>query len=201
MAVTLADIVAMIRGDNTDLKSKLSESEKASQSAGANMAKFLGGAVVAGAALAGTAIIGIGSKAFDVASQIDAATDQIGASLGLTDDQARAFGETIKRVYGNNFGDSIGDVGAAVENVAKQLSLTANDPALAKMTENGFRLRDGRGSYGIGLETFALGFPIHFDWAWKTLFNKEWEDALFAPYGGSSWFREPKFSVWIGYDF
>jgi len=66
---------------------------------------------------------------------------------------------------------------------------------------SGFRLRDGRGSYGIGLETFALGFPIHFDWAWRTLFNKDWEDALFATAGGSSEFRKPNFSVWIGYDF
>jgi len=66
---------------------------------------------------------------------------------------------------------------------------------------SGFRLVDGRGSYGIGLETFALGFPIHFDWAWKTLFNKDWEDALFYAGGGSSEFRKPKFSVWIGYDF
>ena len=60
---------------------------------------------------------------------------------------------------------------------------------------------DGRASYGIGLETFVLGFPIHFDWAWKTLFNKDWEDALFYVYGGSEEFRKPKFSVWIGYDF
>ena len=66
---------------------------------------------------------------------------------------------------------------------------------------SGFRLQDGRGSYGIGLETFALGFPIHFDWAWKTLFNKDWEDALFYAQGGSEEFRKPKFSVWIGYDF
>jgi outer membrane protein assembly factor BamA len=76
----------------------------------------------------------------------------------------------------------------------------------------GFRLVDARASYGIGLETFALGFPVHFDWAWRTLFNKEWEDALFAlpcntdlgierNCGGSSSFRKPKFSVWIGYDF
>src|SRR6185436_18132316 len=50
---------------------------------------------------------------------------------------------------------------------------------------SGFRLQDGRASYGVGLETFALGFPIHFDWAWKTLFNKDWEDALFYTYGGS----------------
>jgi len=53
----------------------------------------------------------------------------------------------------------------------------------------------------VGLETFALGFPIHFDWAWKTLFNKDWEDALFRPFGGSDEFRKVKFSVWIGYDF
>ena len=66
---------------------------------------------------------------------------------------------------------------------------------------DGFRLVDSRASYGVGLETFALGFPIHFDWAWKTLFNKDWEDALFRPFGGSDEFRKVKFSVWIGYDF
>jgi WD40 repeat protein len=73
---------------------------------------------------------------------------------------------------------------------------------------NGFRLVDGRASYGLGLETFALGFPIHFDWSWRTLFNPAWEDYLFAynasldgESSGSKWFRRPKFSVWIGYDF
>ena len=66
---------------------------------------------------------------------------------------------------------------------------------------SGFRLKDGRASYGMGLETFALGFPIHFDWSWKTLMNKEWEDALFAAEGGSTDFRRPKFAIWIGYDF
>ncbi len=65
----------------------------------------------------------------------------------------------------------------------------------------GFRLVDGRASYGFGLETFALGFPIHFDWAWRTLFNKSWEDALFAANGGSEEFRRPQFKVWVGYDF
>jgi WD40 repeat protein len=66
---------------------------------------------------------------------------------------------------------------------------------------DGLRLVDARASYGIGLETFALGFPIHFDYAWKTLLNKDWEDLKFAAYGGSSWFRKPQFTVWIGYDF
>ncbi|MCC7415864.1 MAG: PD40 domain-containing protein [Acidobacteria bacterium] len=66
---------------------------------------------------------------------------------------------------------------------------------------SGFRLQDGRASYGLGLETFALGFPIHFDWSWRTLFNKAWEDVLFATQGGSARFRDPRFAVWIGYDF
>ncbi len=66
---------------------------------------------------------------------------------------------------------------------------------------SGFRLVDGRASYGISLQTFALGFPVHFDWSWKTMFNKDWENIVFSQSGGSSEFRKPKFSIWIGYDF
>jgi len=76
---------------------------------------------------------------------------------------------------------------------------------------SGLRLVDGRASYGIGLESFLLGFPMHFDWSWKTLLNRNWEDLRFAanalqidPSGnlrGSDWFRKVKFSFWIGYDF
>jgi hypothetical protein len=65
----------------------------------------------------------------------------------------------------------------------------------------GFRLVDSRASYGIGLETFALGFPVHFDWSYRTLFNKPWEDLLYAADGGSAGFRKARFSAWIGYDF
>jgi len=75
-------------------------------------------------------------------------------------------------------------------------------------TIKGLRLVDGRASYGLGLETFALGFPIHFDWSWRTLLNKPWEDYVFAyqaafdgESSGSRWLRKPKFSIWIGYDF
>jgi len=63
---------------------------------------------------------------------------------------------------------------------------------------SGFRLVDSRASYGIGLETFALGFPVHFDWSYRTLLNKGWEDYIM---GSSAAFRKPKFAVWIGYDF
>jgi hypothetical protein len=76
-------------------------------------------------------------------------------------------------------------------------------------TIDGFRLKDGRASYGVGLETFALGFPIHFDWSWRTTFNKAWEDVVYAGQNGcningdgcSAAWRKPRFAVWIGYDF
>jgi hypothetical protein len=66
---------------------------------------------------------------------------------------------------------------------------------------SGLRLVDGRAAYGIGLESFLLGFPMHFDWSWRTLLNKGWEDALFAANGGSGAFRKQRFTFWIGYDF
>jgi hypothetical protein len=89
----------------------------------------------------------------------------------------------------------------------------ADTPVLnyAQQRVDGFRLQDARASYGIGLETFALGFPIHFDWSWRTLFNKGWEEVVFACatvnqttgqcQSGAADFRKPRFAVWIGYDF
>jgi hypothetical protein len=98
--------------------------------------------------------------------------------------------------------------------------VTHTDPATGQQTPilnytsqpvSGFRLQDGRASYGIGLETFALGFPIHFDWSWRTLFNQGWEDVVFGCTSvdnrtaqcissAADW-RKPRFAVWIGYDF
>jgi outer membrane protein assembly factor BamA len=94
--------------------------------------------------------------------------------------------------------------GAILLDPATQLPLPVYGP---DKTISGFRLKDGRASYGLGLETFALGFPIHFDWSWRTLFNSSWEDQLYSAEGadagttGSKWFRQPRFAVWIGYDF
>ena len=93
--------------------------------------------------------------------------------------------------------------------VSDPLSLSGARPVYGpERTISGFRLVDSRASYGVGLETFALGFPIHFDWSWRTLFNKDWEDALFSyqaladgKTSGSDWLRKVKFSLWIGYDF
>ena len=64
----------------------------------------------------------------------------------------------------------------------------------------GFRLVDTRASYGFGLETFILGYPMHFDWSWRTMFNTAYEDIVYASNGGSAALRKPRFTFWIGYD-
>ncbi len=73
---------------------------------------------------------------------------------------------------------------------------------------SGFRLNNARASYGLGLTTFAIGFPVHFDWSWLTMFNREWEDVVFAAEAvregrtrGSDVFRNMRFQLWIGFDF
>jgi len=78
-----------------------------------------------------------------------------------------------------------------------QVQPSFGPPALV----SGFRLVNGRASYGFGLTTFAIGFPIHIDWAWRTLFNKEWEDVVFSQLGGSEEFRRVRVSFWIGTEF
>ena len=50
----------------------------------------------------------------------------------------------------------------------------------------GLHLVDGRASYGVGLQLFFLGYPLHFDWSKLTDFKVH---------------SKAKFSFWIGYDF
>jgi outer membrane protein assembly factor BamA len=61
-----------------------------------------------------------------------------------------------------------------------------HDPIFGESV-TGWRLQDGRASWGFGLEMFFLGYPLHFDWIKYTDF------ATTSP----GW----DFSFWIGYDF
>ena len=61
-----------------------------------------------------------------------------------------------------------------------------NDPVFGEPT-TGWRLEDGRASYGFGLQLFFLGYPMHFDWTKFTDFAVT----------SNSW----DFGFWMGYDF
>jgi len=89
----------------------------------------------------------------------------------------------------------------AYDSGPQSYQVQVSQTSVVTRTVSGFRLVDSRASYGIGLETFALGFPVHLDWTYRTLFNKQWEDLVYNGAGGSAGFRKPRFAAWIGYDF
>ncbi len=65
--------------------------------------------------------------------------------------------------------------------------VTGTEPACAfGEAVSGFRLVNGRASYGFGLQLFFLGYPLHFDWAKLTDMQKS-----------TPW----QFKFWVGFDF
>jgi len=61
-----------------------------------------------------------------------------------------------------------------------------NDPIFGEEA-SGFRLVDGRASYGLGLQFFFLGYPLHFDWS-------KFTDLQVVS-------KKTEFTFWIGLDF
>lgn len=142
MAFTLAEAIVYMRGDDSKLSSDLDSAKGKTEGFASTATSLIGGAVAGAAVAAGAAIIGIGVAAFDVSQDTATAAADIAASLGVPIAEAEKFADVARRVYGNNFADSVGDAATAVEQLAKQLGLTADDPSLQTMTENAFRLRD-----------------------------------------------------------
>lgn len=146
MAFNLAEAVVFFKGDDSKLSNDLDNAKGKTQNFASAATNLIGGAVVGAAAAAGAAIIGIGVAAFDVSQDTATAAADMAASLGILPAEAEKFANVAKQVYGNNFADSVGDAADAVTEVAKQMKLAAEDPALKTMTENALRLRD---SFGI----------------------------------------------------
>jgi outer membrane protein assembly factor BamA len=61
-----------------------------------------------------------------------------------------------------------------------------NDPVFGEPVD-GFHLVDGRASFGIGLQFFFLGYPLHFDWSKLT-------DLKVTS-------NNTRFDFWVGFDF
>ncbi len=146
MAVKLADALVYLATNSDKLKEGLGQAEQVTKSwtqnfAGMAKTALIGGVVTAGAA-ATTAVVAIGKAAFDVSSETRQAARDMAASLNLPIEEAEKFAEVAKRVYGNNFAESVGDAADAVENIAMTMGLAADDPALQTLTEHAFRLRD-----------------------------------------------------------
>ena len=145
MAITLTELRVLIGGDASDLKNDLDDATKTTtnwaSSLGGAVTKLVGGAIVGGAAAAAAGIASIGKAAFDVRKETQLVANDIAASLGIPISEAERFAEVAKRVYGNNFADSIQDAGQAVEFLAQQMD-GLDDGQLQAAAEDAFALRD-----------------------------------------------------------
>lgn len=87
--------------------------------------------------------------------QYNQSVNQISAATGATGAELEALGDTARKVYQNNFGDSLADVADGIS-VVRQNTGLMNDE-LQKATESGFALRD---TFGYGWRN-PPGRPAH----------------------------------------
>jgi phage-related minor tail protein len=134
--------------DLSGLEGGLGEAETTTQSRLGSMAESLKGSLGLafagiGVALAG-ALAGAGVAAVDIAAQFRDAQGQMQAQLGVTAEEAQALGDVARDVFGNNFGDSVEDVGQSIIEVRQQMKGLA-DEELGAATESALALRDAFG--------------------------------------------------------
>ena len=126
--------------ENTNqFKVQLRQANEASNKITSTFGTLAKKALSVGTAIAGAAGVsgGLVTKNF---MDYDSALRQAAASTGATAAQMGELGETIKSVYGNNFGESWEDVANSVAEVTKNIGGTSAE--IKKATENALALRD-----------------------------------------------------------
>ena len=68
----------------------------------------------------GAALIGVGVEALNTSREIDNATSNMQAQLGLTDQKAAEFEDTMKSIYAAGYGESFDEIGDALATTNQQ---------------------------------------------------------------------------------
>lgn len=126
------------------LGTALSDAKTWATNLGATIASLATAAFLAGAVALVAAIGTIGVAAFDIASDMQAATNTIQVQLGATAEEAERLGDVAKDVFANNVAESIEEAAGAVALIRQQLG-DMSDIELQQATENAFRLQDAFG--------------------------------------------------------
>jgi phage-related minor tail protein len=139
--MTLADAVVRFVGDDSQLKKDTAQAKGGLTKFAGTATKLLGGAAVAGAVALGAAVLKVGTAAFDVSRQTEQASANIAASLGIPTAEAEKFAEVARRVYGNNFAESVTGAADVVAELNRQLGITS-EIELQSLTEQAFAISD-----------------------------------------------------------
>lgn len=176
MTVRMGDAAVYLGADQSGLDRDLDRAQQSTQgwlgriSDGIGIA--IGGAVVSAVGKLAQGIAAVGGQVLQMSGDIDVATGQLQTRLGLTNEQALIFGDTIRQVYGDNFGESIDDVGQQVAIVGQQLAALdqLTEENLGKTTEYAIALRDAFEA-DVGKSINAAGVLVD-------QFGLSWDDAF-----------------------
>jgi TP901 family phage tail tape measure protein len=123
--------------DQTDKKaSSLSKVFGGLGGAAVTAGKFIGGALLAGA---GIAVGGLGAMVL-AGDDLQKALNGLQSSTGSTKEEMEGMEQSLKNIYGNNFGESFDDIAQAMALVKQNTGLTGKE--LETTTQNALMLRD-----------------------------------------------------------
>lgn len=140
MAVTVASLQAVLELSKDKFESGLGGAKDALGKLGP-VAATAGGAIAAGVGIGVAAITGVGVAAFNTASDLKAASGDFAASLGISNEAAEKYEETMKGIFANNFGEDFADIGESLATISKTM-LEIDDTQLQKATESALAIRD-----------------------------------------------------------
>lgn len=100
----------------------------------------VGAAAAAGAVAVGKAAFEAGKYLTKLGDEYNQAINDVAAATGAAGKDLEGLADVVKNVYGDNFGESMGDVAAGVSEIYKQTGLT--EEALAETTKAAYALSD-----------------------------------------------------------
>lgn len=108
---------------------------------GVNLKALAVGAAIGGIAVGTAVAVGkAGKYMVELGDSYNSAVNDISASTGLVGDELEAMGESIKEVYGSNFGESMEDVAAGLSEVYRNTGLIGEE--LEATTKGAYALSD-----------------------------------------------------------
>lgn len=149
MALEIFKLFGSIMVDSDKATESISKTEEKAEGFSKKLLDGIGTAgkwSMAVAASIGGAALTVGGLAVKTADDYKKALNQLQVETGATKEEMQSFGEVVKGVYGNNFGESFEDVANSVAMVNKNLNLSGQE--LQDITELAIGYSD---SFDVGV--------------------------------------------------
>lgn len=101
--------------------------------------------IVSGIENISSKVVEMGQAFLDIGNTVQQSSNQMKASLGLTNEEAKEYDKIMKDIYNNNYGDSFEDVATKIGYV-RQATGEIDPSKIEKLTTNAIALEDTFGS-------------------------------------------------------